>query len=173
MIPIAPNPQYRNRWRWTERWFVLTFDPEVTDVPTAVDKLSGLQGVAYVEPNYRNKLELTPNDPYYSGHQWYVQKTNAHRVWDFTTGRPDVILSAVDSGVDYLHPDLGGGIGAGYKVIGGYDTGDGVADPMPSGEAHGTACAGIAAGDHGTIGDYIGGVELTRELNDVKFSKLC
>ncbi len=107
IIPIAPNPKYRNRWRWTERWFILTFDPDVTDVPTAVDRLSGLQGVTYVEPNYRKKLELTPDDPYYSGHQWYVRKTNAHRVWDFTTGRPEVILSAVDSGVDYLHPDLG------------------------------------------------------------------
>lgn len=107
MIPIAPNPKYRDRWRWTERWFILTFDPDVTDVPTAVDRLSGLPGVAYVEPNYRNTFELTPNDPFYSGHQWYVRHTNAHRVWDFTKGRPEIILSAVDSGVDYLHPDLG------------------------------------------------------------------
>jgi len=106
MIPIAPNPEYRDRWRWTERWFVLTFDPDVTDVPTAVERLSGAQGVEYVEPNYRGKMMVTPNDPYYSGHQWYVRQTNANRVWDFTTGEPDILMSAVDSGVDYLHPDL-------------------------------------------------------------------
>ena len=28
---------------------------------------------------------------------------------------------SIDSGVDYGHPNLGGGFGPGYKVIGGYD----------------------------------------------------
>ncbi len=135
MIPIAPNPKYRDRWRWTERWFVLTFDPDVTDVPTAVNTLSGLPGVNCVEPNYRGRHYRTPNDPFYAGHQWYVRKTNAHRVWDFTTGRPEVIMSAVDSGVDYLHPDLTNRIwqnlgedanGNGYTLIPGvgFDPGD-------------------------------------------------
>ncbi len=135
MIPIAPNPKYRDRWRWTERWFVLTFDPDVTTVPTAVNRMSGLPGVKYIEPNYRGKLTMTPNDPYYAGHQWYVRKTNAHRVWDFTTGRPEIIMSAVDSGVDYLHPDLTNRIwqnlgedanGNGYTFIPGvgFDPGD-------------------------------------------------
>ncbi len=106
LIPIAPNPEYRRRWTWTERWFVFYFDPENCDVPTAVDALRAAKGVAFVEPNYRNEICLTPNDQFYSGHQWYVGKTLADRVWDFTAGTPDVILSAVDSGVDYLHPDL-------------------------------------------------------------------
>jgi hypothetical protein len=58
---------------------------------------------------------------------------------------------------------LGGGTFPNTKVIGGYDFGEDDDDPMPSdpdpgAEAHGTACAGIAAGDLGTVGDYIGGV---------------
>jgi minor extracellular serine protease Vpr len=32
-----------------------------------------------------------------------------------------VEVAVIDSGVDYNHPDLGGGFGAGHKVVGGYD----------------------------------------------------
>jgi subtilisin family serine protease len=69
-----------------------------------------------------------------------------------------ISIAIVDSGVDYNHPRLGGGGFPNSKVIGGYDTGDRDNDPAPSDEAHGTACAGIAAGGLGTFGDYIGGV---------------
>ncbi|MCI0536393.1 MAG: fibronectin type III domain-containing protein, partial [Verrucomicrobiales bacterium] len=67
-------------------------------------------------------------------------------------------IAICDTGVDYNHPRLGGGGFPNQKVIGGYDFGEVDADPIPVGEAHGTACAGIAAGDLGTVGDYIGGV---------------
>jgi len=106
LIPIAPNPEYRRRWKWTERWFKFYFDPDKTDVPTAVEKLRPAQGVRYVEPNHVGKFCATPNDPYYWGHQWYTRHIRADRVWDFTQGDTTIILSAVDSGVDYLHPDL-------------------------------------------------------------------
>lgn len=32
-----------------------------------------------------------------------------------------VVIAVVDSGIDYLHPSLGGGFGAGFKVESGYD----------------------------------------------------
>ncbi|MCK5174867.1 MAG: S8 family serine peptidase, partial [Planctomycetes bacterium] len=69
-----------------------------------------------------------------------------------------VAIAIVDTGVDYTHPMLGGGTFPNSKVIGGYDTGVGDADPIAVGNAHGTACAGIAAGDLGIFEDYIGGV---------------
>ena len=106
IIPIAPNPRFRRRWRWVERWFEFHFDPDVTDVPTAVEALRGLKGVKYVEPNYRGAFCAVPNDAYYWGHQWYIRKIGADRVWDFTQGDTTIILSAVDSGVDYVHEDL-------------------------------------------------------------------
>jgi subtilisin family serine protease len=43
------------------------------------------------------------------------------------------------------------------KVIGGYDCDDNDPDSMDQ-DGHGTACAGIAAGGLGTVGDYIGEV---------------
>jgi subtilisin family serine protease len=82
-------------------------------------------------------------------------------------------IAICDTGIDTSHPRLGGGGFPNAKVIGGYDTGDSDADPRPSlesGNAHGTACAGIAAGDLGTTGDYIGGVAPAAKLYALKIS---
>ena len=63
-------------------------------------------------------------------------------------------LSSIDTGVDYNHPVLGGGIGPDRKVLGGYDfvgdAYDGFTTPIPDTDpmdcnAHGTHVAGIVA----------------------------
>ena len=79
-------------------------------------------------------------------------------------------IAICDTGVDYTHPRLGGGGFPNRKVLGGYDFGDNDADPMPDSQAHGTCCAGIAAGDLGTVGDYIGGVAYNAKLYAVKMT---
>ena len=68
-----------------------------------------------------------------------------------------VKLAIIDSGVDYLHPSLGGGFGPGYKISFGYDfVGDdytGFNDPVPGPDPLITC----ASGGHGThvTGDAI------------------
>jgi hypothetical protein len=83
-----------------------------------------------------------------------------------------VAVAIVDTGIDYTHPKLGGPGFPNSKVIGGYDTGDNDADPMPSNVSpetgHGTCCAGIAAGMLGTVGDYIGGVAYNAKIYALK-----
>jgi subtilisin family serine protease len=84
-------------------------------------------------------------------------------------------IAICDTGIDTSHPGLGNGGNPilNSKVIGGYDTGDNDDDPRPdsvNGDAHGTACAGIAAGSTGSIGDYIGGVAPGAKLYAVKIS---
>ena len=64
-------------------------------------------------------------------------------------------IAICDTGIDYTHSKLGNGGFPNTKVIGGYNFGDDNSNPMDL-EGHGTACAGIAAGDLGTVGDYIG-----------------
>jgi subtilisin family serine protease len=56
----------------------------------------------------------------------------------------EIIIGILDTGIDYLHPDLGGGIGPGFKVLGGYDFINNDNDPMDD-HGHGTHTAGIAA----------------------------
>lgn len=79
-----------------------------------------------------------------------------------------VAIAICDTGIDYTHPMLGGGGFPNNKVIGGHDFGDDDTDPKPDGEAHGTACAGIAAGDVTSVGDYIGGVAYGAKLYALK-----
>jgi len=78
-------------------------------------------------------------------------------------------VAICDTGIDYTHPRLGGGGFPNSKVIGGYDCGDDDTNPMDL-QGHGTACAGIAAGNLGTVGSYIGGVAYNAKLYALKIS---
>lgn len=84
-------------------------------------------------------------------------------------------IAICDTGIGTAHPRLGGGGSPIFnaKVIGGYDTGDNDPGPRPNsttGHPHSTACAGIAAGDLGDSGDYIGGVAHGAKLYAIKIS---
>ena len=79
-----------------------------------------------------------------------VSLINAPDIWqlrdsggDNITGK-GVLVAVIDTGIDYMHPDLGGGFGPGYKVVGGYDFANNDSDPM-DGNGHGTLVAGIIA----------------------------
>ena len=78
-------------------------------------------------------------------------------------------IAICDTGIDYTHAGLGGGGFPNSKVIRGYDCGDNDNDPIDE-NGHGTACAGIAAGDLGAVGDYIGGAAHNARLYAVKIS---
>ena len=60
------------------------------------------------------------------------------------TGQGQTVV-VIDSGIDYLHAALGGGLGAGCHVVGGYDFTTGTANPLDAGPdgGHGTAVAGV------------------------------
>jgi len=60
------------------------------------------------------------------------------------SGGAGVVVAVIDTGIDYNHPALGGGFGAGRKVRGGFDFVNNDADPMDD-HRHGTHVAGIIA----------------------------
>jgi subtilisin family serine protease len=55
-------------------------------------------------------------------------------------------VAVIDTGIDYTHPNLGGGFGAGFKVKAGFDFVDNDLDPRDrTADGHGTAVAGMIA----------------------------
>ena len=109
---------------------------------------------------------------------------DAPEAWDITTGSSDVVVAVVDSGVDYLHPDLQNNIwinaieAAGDSGIDddnngfiddihGYDFQANDADPMDE-HRHGTHVAGVVAGDgNNSLG--ISGVTWSSTIMPLRF----
>ncbi|MBT9177290.1 MAG: Minor extracellular protease vpr [Firmicutes bacterium] len=62
-----------------------------------------------------------------------------------------VVVSVLDTGVDYMHPDLGGGFGPNFRVFGGWDFVDDDSHPMETKNMPGTDAGGRAFNtSHGT-----------------------
>jgi hypothetical protein len=79
-----------------------------------------------------------PNDPGY-GDQWALPHIGAPCAWSVTTGRPEVSVAVIDSGVDLTHPDL-----VDRLRTDGADFVDGDEEPFDE-NGHGTNVAGIVA----------------------------
>ena len=79
-------------------------------------------------------------------------------------------VAIIDSGIAYSHYALGGGLGDGYRVVGGFDFTEGDSDPYDDGPwgGHGTHVAGIVGGDAGSDSGVAPDVDLVglRVFND-------
>ncbi|MHC1737210.1 MAG: S8 family serine peptidase [Ignavibacteriaceae bacterium] len=61
--------------------------------------------IEYIQPNSVLKISNIPNDSLFS-QQWALTKIDALNAWNKTQGTDSVIVGVIDTGVDYLHPDL-------------------------------------------------------------------
>ncbi len=148
-----------------------------SDIISIVQEYSSCADVVYAEPNRigtHNDLCGIPNDANFSK-QWYLHNTgqiisgnisgtpdadiDAPEAWDIGIGSPDVVIAIVDSGVDYMHPDLANNIWNNTDETPGNgidDDNNGYIDDIrgwdfyykdsniTDGNGHGTMCAGIA-----------------------------
>ena len=146
--------------------------PSDLDVQAALSALTSLPPVLYVQPNYHLALDqaVYPDDPGFA-YLWGLQNTgqwggvpdadiDAPEAWGVTHGDSSVIVAVIDTGVDYLHPDLaaniwtnpgeiaGDGIdndGNGFiDDVHGWDFCNDDADPMDD-HGHGTHVSGTIA----------------------------
>ena len=107
-----------------------------------MERLAELPGMASIHPDDQIHLELADS----------VVLIGANQVWQMvdeqsrTVTGQGIRVAVIDTGVDYMHPDLGGCFGAGCKVAAGYDLYNNDADPKDD-NGHGTHCAGIVAAD--------------------------
>src|SRR5207248_1964184 len=123
---------------WFESWVrSMTWQPL-----EALETRCLLSGEPWAQPLRQMSLDLARQD--------FPQYTGAGQT-----------IALVDEGIDYMHPVLGGGIGAGFKVVAGWDFSDNDASPMPGDntDSHGTGTGGLAAGlPYVFNGDYHEGV---------------
>ncbi|MCC6550207.1 MAG: S8 family serine peptidase [Ignavibacteriaceae bacterium] len=71
------------------------------------EKLAG--SIDYLQPATTYKINSTPNDSLYSS-QWALTKIQAPAAWQLTGSEDSIIVAIIDTGIDYLHPDLAGKI---------------------------------------------------------------
>ncbi|RZU20194.1 peptidase inhibitor I9 [Kribbella rubisoli] len=113
----------------------------VTTDAAGVARLRALPGVTAVYPDQQ----------VHSSGDAALTQIKAPEVWQTKDRKGTAVTGAgqtiaiVDTGIDYTHPDLGGGFGKGHKVAAGYDFANGDADPIDD-NGHGTHVAGIVAG---------------------------
>ena len=124
------------------------------------------------------KSGLVPNDPLFP-QQWHLRNTTQGggalwadarltEAWEMATGS-GVTIAIIDDGVEYTHPDLDDH----YNDVLDYDFNDADEMPLPvvltgdDADAHGTACAGVAAGA-GQNGVGITGAAFDAELTAMR-----
>ena len=103
-----------------------------------MEELRAADIASYVEPDAKVQVQAVPNDPYWNM-QWGPQKIGADFAWNTTVGDPSLLVAVIDTGVDYLHPD----IAANYVALG-RDWVNNDDDPLDD-FGHGTHCTGIIA----------------------------
>lgn len=171
---------------------VRTFDRRGYDAAYAKQLLaSGV--VEYIEPNYLYTAFGAPDDPFMS-ELWGMHNMGAGggtadvdidgpEAWNIATGSDEVVVAVIDTGVNYLHPDLadnmwhnpgevpGDGLdndGNGFvDDVHGINTITGSGNPMDD-QGHGSHCAGTI-GARGNNATGVAGVNWRVKLMALKF----
>ena len=103
--------------------------------------LASISSLNYVKNIYKNYRVYPLENDVLSKYNYSTKTGN------FSNLKGDsIVVGEIDTGIDYMNPELGGGFGPGYKVIGGYDIINDDDDPMDD-IGHGTHVAGIIAAD--------------------------
>ena len=149
LFPHAGEYEPRTRKAGLHRWYVLTYDQNVT-FTRASQGLGGLPGVEKVEP----LAPIVRTDIYDDTRfpeQWGMSNVetengkfdiNVTPVWaNYTKGNPNVVVAVVDAGVDLNHEDLKFNLASKHYNAVKDSEGVNVIDA----DSHGTHVAGIVA----------------------------
>ena len=112
----------------------------------AIDALRRNPNITTIEPDgLFHKIDAELDNT------WGVKRIGAGTVHAAGNKGLNIKVAVIDSGIDYTHPDLGGCLGAGCKIAGGFDFVNNDADPMDD-DGHGTHVAGTVTAWDNDIG---------------------
>jgi minor extracellular serine protease Vpr len=143
-LGLKGNP--RHMYEEALNGFALTLPADQLPLLASVPGVVGIYPDAEVVPDYTltGEAEVPAPAPELLES---VPAIGAPAAWTRGYRGEGTLVAILDDGVDYTHPDLGGCLGQGCKVVGGYDFVDLDADPQQlPGEYHGTHVASTAAG---------------------------
>ena len=157
-VEIASKPE------WTELYTLRVKDPTNMNTLETANRYYESKLTLFSLPNFVGRSEkavaISPNDTYFE-EQWPLDNTgfnsgetpgtldadiDAPEGWSTSTGNSDIVIAIIDTGVDLTHEDLEN------KLVDGYDSlvpdnDPSPGDPTNEDNAHGTACAGLAAAE--------------------------
>jgi subtilisin family serine protease len=106
-FPGAKGKRVRGKVFDLSGWHVIKFADKV-DVQEAVAAYKVLPGIIDAHTVSFLKAYKEPAEQF-DNYQWYLNQIEADRAWDIQTGRQDIIIAVLDSGVRYFAADMAGG----------------------------------------------------------------
>ncbi len=110
------------------RWYRVSIDPQLDPVTWSA-RAVGVEGIEWAQPNYLRRYADTASDSL-RGQQWALGAIG----WRADVEADSVVVAVIDSGVDYVHPDLAGQIWHNRGEVGGVegvdDDGNGYVDDL-------------------------------------------
>ena len=107
----------------------------------ALQELNAKPGVAFAELNTILHVFFEPNDPLWT-YQYGPTNIQCPAAWDTERGEHTVVVSVIDTGIDYTHSDL---VNC-YRAFGSWNFVARNGNPLDD-NGHGTHCAGIIAAE--------------------------
>jgi len=109
VLPQRKMRKVTNEARELESVYFIRINGKKIDIPSLIQNLKADENVIYAEPLYIHKLDVIPNDSFYSSQSTFFQKLQAPAAWDVVKGEnSNAVIAVVDGGTDYDHTDLAG-----------------------------------------------------------------
>jgi len=110
-----PFSAFHKTMQGLENYLLLRFAEDI-DIEAEIEQLERDAGVEWASFNHLFKPNFTPNDSGFAS-QWQLQIIEAPEAWDISQGDSSIIIGIIDTGIDYLHPDLAANLWHNRKEI--------------------------------------------------------